>query len=370
MSYTVPRESLLRAVKLAASIAPRKTPKDILKGILIVGGKDCLTVKATDQEASISIHVTADGKGSLEALPDAQKIVATLTECDCTELKISKEDDELIIATDFAETVLKDCALMVSDYPYPVASEAETTIAAPADKLSQGLKRVTMYCADESARYALTGVKFERMAGKLCIVATNGRWLATTEIDCPSSEAVTDCCVVPEKAIRALLSATRGDEGEVNIGFTGNYVTFNVDGVELHTRLLEGRYPTWREVFPKKHDIKLPLNAGSLLRVTRQAAVMMTEESRGIDYTLSPGTMTANSADQNAGKAKIQLPIAYDGKPHSVTFDGRLMSGMLSQWDGDTEFEALIVEKNTVAEFRFPDGFRSVIVPLSRGEVK
>jgi DNA polymerase III subunit beta len=365
--YTVSRKSLLRAVKLAASIVPRATPKAMLKGMLIEGGKGCLIVKVTDTEMSIAIHVTAEGTGQAKALPDAQKIVATLTESDCQHLKLSKEGDELILASDFAETVLKDCD-EPEGYPFPVASDPENTIVVPADKLHQTLKRITMYCADESARYALKGVKLERLDGKLCLVATDGKWMATQELDCPTSKATTDCLIIPEKAIRTLLNATRGDEGEVTIGFTGNYVTFQVDGVTLHTRLVEGRYPTWREVFPKKIEVKLPLNAGSLLRVTRQAAVMHTQETRGIDYTLTEGMLTAASRDPEAGKANIELPIAYDGKPHTVTFDGRLMAGMLSQWDGDTEFEACLTGNNTVAEFRFPDGFRAVIVPLSRGQ--
>jgi DNA polymerase III subunit beta len=367
--YTVSRKSLLRAVKLAASIVPRATPKAMLKGMLIEGGKGCLIVKVTDTEMSIAIHVTAEGTGQAKALPDAQKIVATLTESDCQHLKLSKEGDELILASDFAETVLKDCD-EPEGYPFPVANDPEKTIVVTADKLHQTLKRITMYCAGycayESARYALKGVKFERIDGKLCLVATDGKWMATQELDCPTSEATTDCLIVPEKAIRTLLNATRGDEGEVIIGFTGNCVTFHLDGVTLHTRLVEGRYPTWREVFPKKIEVKLPLNAGSLLRVTRQAAVMMTKDTRGIDYIVGKSTLTAKSSDANAGKAKIQLPIAYDGKPHTVTFDGRLMAGMLSQWDGDTEFEACLTGNNTVAEFRFPDGFRALIVPLSR----
>lgn len=368
MSYTVSRESMLRAVKLASSIVPRSTPKDILKGVLIQAGKNVLTIKATDLETvSVAINIDAEGATPFQSLPDASRIVAVLQEAGCESLTLSKSDDELTLATDFAETVLKDRGA-AGDYPFPVPSDAEEVITIEASKLYPALKRVAMYCADQSARFALTGVKFENDDCKLVLVATDGKWLGVEEIPCPSCKSDVATRVVPEKAVKLLLSAMRGDEGEVTIGFTGNYASFSVDGITVNARLVEGRFPTWKEVFPKTHAVKLPLNAGTLLTVTKQAAVMFTTETRGIDYTFDDQLMVAKSRDPEAGKATVKLPIAYNGKPHAVCFDGHLMAGMLSQWDGDTELEACFVDKNTVAEFRFPGGFKTVIVPLSRGE--
>ena len=370
MSYTVSRESLLRAVKLATSIIPRHSPKTALKGVLLKAERDCLVVKSTDMEtAGIEVRVPTEGESRdwWYALPDASRLDGVLTEANATTLNLSKENDSLFLTSDFSETVLQDCD-NPDAYPSVVLSEAkaEDTLIINAGKLATSLKRIVQYCSNESARYALTGVKFERADGKLTLVATDGKWMAVQDlvcVTCTASDAVT---VVPEKAIRTLLAAMRGEEGEVTIGFAGNYVTFTVDGVTLSARMVEGRYPTYREVFPKKHSIKLPLNAGSLLAITRQAAVMTTQETKGIDYTLDTGKLTAKSSDPVAGRAKVELPIAYDGKAHSITFDGNLVAKMLAQWDGSTELEACLVEKNIVAEFRFPESFTAVIVPLSK----
>ena len=368
MNYTINRETLLRAVKLATSVLPRTTPKEILKGVLIQAGKDRLTIKATDMDSvSLSVTVQAEGKDSFEALPAASRMGAVLQEAGCETLSLGKRDDELSVTTDFAETVLKDLD-NPGIYPNTVHADPESTITIEASKLYPALKRVVMYCSDQSARYALTGVKFEREEGKLILVATDGKWMGVEEIPCPSCTADTGCRVIPEKAIKLLLSAMKGDDGEVTIGFVGNNVSFAVDGVTLYARLVEGRYPTWREVFPKSHSVKLPLNAGTLLSVTRQAGVMTTDESKGVDYTFDNSLLTLVSCDPVAGKAEIKLPIAYNGKRHHVCFDGQLMAGVLSQWGGDTEFEACFTEKNTVAEFRFPNDFRAVVVPLTRGE--
>lgn len=368
MSYTVSRESLLRAVKLATSIIPRHSPKTALKGVLLKAERDCLVVKSTDMEtAGIEVKIPAEGSASWYALPDASRLDGVLTEANASTLNLTKENDSLFLAADFAETVLQDCD-NPDAYPSVVLSEAkaEDTLVINAGKLATSLKRIVQYCSNESARYALTGVKFERSAGKLTLVATDGKWMAVQDLDCPTCTASDAVTVVPEKAIRTLINAMRGDDGEVTIGFAGNYVTFTVDGVTLSARTVEGRYPTYREVFPKKHSIRLPLNVGSLLAVTRQAAVMTTQETKGIDYTMDDGKLTAKSSDPVAGRAKVELPIAYDGKAHSITFDGNLVARMLAQWDGSTELEACLVEKNTVAEFRFPESFAAVIVPLSK----
>lgn len=359
------RRSLLRAVQLAASITPRNTPKACLQGVKITGTRDCLEVTGTDLE-TVAITATVSGDGcDLEAcLPQAIRLVSVLSECTDDEITLTKEGDSLVIRGQFSETLLQDCDNPDS-YPTPPVIEPDNTLLIPVGTLSTVLKRIVFCAASESARYALTGVRIEPQDGKAVFVATDGKRLATEEIDCPSSLRDTGDFIVPEKAIKLILSSCRGEDGEASLGLTKNYAKINVDGVTITARLLEGRYPTWREVFPKKYDWQLPLMAGPMLNVTRQAAVMCTEDTRGISYTFSKGVLSAKSKSET-GKARIELPVSYDGSEVSVDIAGDLMAEMLAQWPGDTDFTMKGVKNNTISLFEFPGTYKSIIVPLAK----
>lgn len=362
---TINRKDLLRAVQLAASVTLRNSPKASLKGVLLKCNKNSIVAYGTDLEASISVQITVNGGDAFEALPDAQRIVSVLSECPDEEVVLQYEDGNLFIRGQFAETVLGDCD-KPETYPQTVPAESDEPLLLNAGKFAQALKRVAFCAARESARYAMQGVRIEPLDGKLVLVATDGKRMAVEELECPTSKQDAADYIIPSKAIKLIQQACKGDEDEVTLSFTRNAVTVAVDGVTINAKLLEGRYPTWREVFPKKYDFSIPLNAGSLLAVTRQASVMFTEDTRGVDYAFDKSELTAKSSSET-GKARIKLPVAYDGKPVGLTMAGDLVAEMLAAWPGDAEFTMRGVANNTVAAFEFPDGARHIIVPLSKG---
>lgn len=362
MSVAFDRRKLLRAVQLAASIAPRNSPKLCLAGVLLKCRKNGLTVHGTDTEAAIAVEVACDGE-VWEALPNAVRFVAVLSESTDDEITLGKEDDTLVIKGMFAETVLKDCDEPEA-FPSKTPADPLLSFILPAESFSTALKRVTFCCASESARYAMTGTRIEPMDGEIILIATDGRRMAVETLSCPASVLLLGDYIVPERAVKLILGACRGVMGEVEVGLTKNDVTVKVDGVTIVAGLLEGRFPTWREVFPKKYDYTIPLNTGALLSVTRQAATMMTEDTRGIEYTFGQSKLSAKSASKT-GRARIEMPVAFDEKL-STTMAGDLVAEMLGYWPNDTEVSMRGVRSNTVVAFEFPGNHRALIVPLGK----
>jgi DNA polymerase-3 subunit beta len=48
----------------------------------------------------------------------------------------------------------------------------------------------------------------------------------------------------------------------------------------IYSRLVEGRYPPYREVSPQKQTVKVHLGVGPFYTAIRQAAVMTDDESK------------------------------------------------------------------------------------------
>ena len=82
----------------------------------------------------------------------------------------------------------------------------------------------------------------------------------------------------------------------------------------IYSRLVEGRFPKWREVFPKRHDgTRIELAVGPLYSAVRQAAIVTSEESRGVDFTFDEGKVVLAGRAAEVGQSRVELPVAYDG---------------------------------------------------------
>ena len=70
-----------------------------------------------------------------------------------------------------------------------------------------------------------------------------------------------------------------------------NDILVRTPRVTIYSRLVEGRFPRWRDVFPQRQDAqKIELPIGPVYAAVRQAAIVTNDESRGIDFKFADGT--------------------------------------------------------------------------------
>src|SRR4029453_15591586 len=106
---------------------------------------------------------------------------------------------------------------------------------------------------------------------------------------------------------------------EIQIALRQNDILVKNPRATIYSRLLEGRYPRWRDVFPQRPtSVKIELSVGPVHSAVRQAAIVTSEESRGIDFTFGEGSLVLAGQTAEVGQSRIELPIAYDGPPTSI----------------------------------------------------
>src|SRR5206468_12002024 len=88
--------------------------------------------------------------------------------------------------------------------------------------------------------------------------------------------------VVPTKAMSLLERNLQDPDEVVRVSLRPNEVLFKTERAMIYSRLVEGRYPAYREVFPKKQTVKVHLSVGPFYTAVRQAAVMTDEESKKV----------------------------------------------------------------------------------------
>ncbi len=157
------------------------------------------------------------------------------------------------------------------------------------------------------------------------------------------------------------------DSSEVQLAVRQNDVLVRNPRATIYSRLLEGRYPRWRNVFPRRENsLKLNLTVGPVQTAIRQAAIVTSEESRGVDFTFGDGTLVLAGQTAEVGQSRVELPIAYDGKQISITLDPRFVIDFLKVLDPEKAFTFDLLDGDSAAVCTTDDGYGYVIMPLAR----
>jgi DNA polymerase-3 subunit beta len=139
--------------------------------------------------------------------------------------------------------------------------------------------------------------------------------------------------------------------------------------VTIYSRLVEGRFPKWRDVFPRREGmLKIGLTAGPFYAAVRQAMIVTSEERRGVDFTFGGGKVLLAGHGAELGESHVELPIAYDGTDIGITLDPRYLSEFLKVLDPAQNFNVEIRDAESAAVCSTEDGYAYVIMPLSRGQ--
>ncbi|MBM3996130.1 MAG: DNA polymerase III subunit beta [Planctomycetes bacterium] len=362
------REGLLAACQLAAvAIAPRDV-KPVLRNIKAIVDEDRCTLMATDLELGIRLEVrgiNVDEPGS--ALLPTARLIAILREATDEEMTIEASPDKCVVKGDTNEFDMpNEDPAAFPDVP-AFAEEKYHEIAAGV--LREMIKRTVFAAATEGqVRFgATTGVLWELEDEKASLIATDGRRLAMmTGPAKPHGGHSTkgQSPVVPAKAM-SLLERNLTDPGEIiRIAFRQNEVLMKTDRAMIYSRLVEGRFPNYKQVIPSKHTHRVPLTVGPFNIAVRQAAIMTDDESKRVRFQFAKKKLTLRAQGAESGQSRVELPIDYDGKGLEISFDPKFLNDMLRVLEPDTP---LIVDMNDSAApavFRHEPNYLYVLVPL------
>lgn len=367
MKATCNREGLLTAFQVASVVVPARTPKNILKSVKLELSNDHAVLSATDLELGIRYHISGvqvHEPGQL-VLPAAQvnSILRELPD-ETIELEETESGIKLSGASSYFELPSQD----VMQFPdIPDFDEEDVPTIKSGDFVTM-IRRTVFAVAPENSRYALNSVLIEfEENGVAKMVATDGKRLSLMpgKADLKGAPPKGGYLLHP-KALQLLQRTLQDPEEDVKISLRDNEALFRTGKVTLYSRLVEGRFPRYQDVFPPPAAIHVPLVVGNLHSVVRQAKIVTSEQSKGVLFQFSDGVLMLSSRAADVGQSEVRMPVSYDGETLQVTFDPQLLIDALRVMDPDEEVTMDLVDTRKAAVFRTKDHFEYVIMPLTK----
>ena len=325
MKLFVPRDSLSGALQLVGRAVSSRGTLPSLGGILLIAADGKLTLRATDMEMAITRTLddaSPDGDGSV-LLPGRlfTDVVRSLPPGDVS-LELRAEQRDVEIASGAARFHLR--TLPAEDFPRLPEVEGET-VRLPGVPLAETIELVARAASRDEVRPILTGVLLQAEENRLTMVATDSYRLSVKHTELESAVSQQLEANVPARALRELarIVSSEGAE-EVEIALLRNQVVFRAAGIVLSSRLIEGQFPSWRQLVPEsfEHDVRLPRE--EFLEIARRIS-QLAQRNAPLRLAFADGELTVAAETPDIGDASESLPAPYSGEPLEIAFNPQFL---------------------------------------------
>ncbi len=352
------RSELFNGLQQIQNIVSNKTTLPILSNVLMETTDNDLTLTSTDLEVGLKLQVPAKIlERGITTLP-AKKMFSIVRELVDDEIELNVVDH--ITSIQSGSAFFKVIGLSEVDFPALPKIDPKHKYVLPQIEFKKLLRQTSFAVSKDSTRYVLNGLLFSFQDKKFIIVGTDGRRLAYMEREGDGS--LKEEIIVPAKAIQEVLRLL-GDEGDVSIFILENQIAFQIRSTLIVSRLIEGRFPSYKQIIPEKSKLNFEVNREEFHSLIRRIAVMTTERSNSVKMELSENKMEISAQSPDFGEAKEEMPILYKGASFAISFNPIYILDALRSLEDESIFIHL-QDALSPGVIKTKDTFQYIIMPM------
>ncbi|MBI5413504.1 DNA polymerase III subunit beta [Candidatus Peregrinibacteria bacterium] len=341
MKLTCSQKDLHFALDIVGCAVSASTTLPVLNNILIKATNKKLYFSATNLEIAISYSIPADVKNEGAITIPAKLISSYVSLLEDSSVEMRVEDGmALHLKSKSSQTKIK--GISPDEFPIIPKIEKESSIEITASDLATAIDSTVFSAATTSARPILAGVYMHADKDVLKMVATDSFRLAEKRTKLLKKVEKTIECIVPVRTLLELgrILGTKFEKEPVTIHVSQNQVLFTLDGVELISRLIEGKFPDYEKIIPKATRTKLETGADHLAMATKRVSLFAKENNNSIKLTATnDGRLQVATDETSVGEEKAEVDIKMSGENNKVALNAQYLLDVLSRMKENVAIE-------------------------------
>jgi DNA polymerase III subunit beta len=365
VKISLERDVLLAQLQTVSRVASTRSAIQALSGVQFSAANGACELRATDMDVGLRVPLEAeivrDGVVVLPARLLLDVIRSLPANAVTLELRAAENDVELVSgnATFHIRT------LRTEDFPPFPEPEPDSAVKVPADAFVATALKVAGSASRDETRPVLTGILVSASERELRMVATDSYRLSvketTLEAALPSGFEVN----VPARALQELARvAGHVEEEQLRISVRQNQILFELDGIILSSRLIDGQFPNYRQLLPETFEHELRLASAELTEVVRRIS-LLAQKNAPLRLSFKPGELTISAQTPDIGEALESVPVSFQGDPLEIGFNPEfLRAGLEAIEDGDVVVKLISPLRPGLIESGDDSRFRYLIMPI------
>ena len=336
VKISVTKEDLSTGLQTVQNVVGTRSTLPVLSNVLLVAGENKLELRATDLE--VSIHSTVPAKVEREGastLP-AKRLFGLVREIESNEIEIEINDREIATVKGGGANY-KLHGIGAEEYPPEAKFKESGKIKVEQGKIREMIRKTVYAVSSDESRHTLNGIYVDAEEDKIKMVATDGRRLALVEEEIEGGAKAN--FILPTKTV-AELQRVLQTEGEVEIGVGETHAEFKVpqengETVKIHSKLVEGNYPNYKQVIPSESKERITVVREELLHALRRADQITSEKANSVKLKFGENNLSINANTPDIGSGQESIAIQYKGPEIEVAFNPVYLMDPLKILEGD-----------------------------------
>ena len=342
MRFISLQENLKRGLNIVGHVTSKNINLPILNNILIKSENGNIEFISTNLEIGITHQLRGKIEVDGEFTVDSKLITEYVSLLNGKDnVKLEEKDNELKLECGNYKTKIKGESS--KDFPLIPTIAKDNYCEVGIEDFKKALNSVIFAVSNSENRLELSGVLFYFNKNKLSLAATDSYRLAERILEIKSNLKEDEYkVIVPAKTVQEFLRVLnnfdnqikQGGDEMVKIYLSDNQILFNVDSVDLISRLINGHYPDYKQIIPVSHQTEMVVDKTELIRAVKATSLFSKTGINDIALFFSKDKILISAFSGQSGESKVDLEAELTGINNEITINYRYLLDGLNNIEG------------------------------------
>lgn len=343
MKFVIQSNIFKKYISIASRVCGINLTLPILNNILLELKNNNLQIFSTNLEIGILINIPVkseeDGKISIPG-----KILSDFLNS-LPNQEVNFKTNDFVVSLKCGDNNVKILGQNPDDFPIlPEINEKEITKIKNKEIISS-FSKVFHIVSPFDTRTEISGILIDFKKDKALFCGTDSIRLSEKIINVKNIRKDFSS-IIPQKTTTEIINIFSGLEGEMGIAIDKSQASFNFipkdknePSIKLVSRLIEGNFPDYKEIIPKKIKTECVFNKEELCNKIKIAGLFSSKiQDVKVKFEPSNKRISISSSSSNLGEAQSQLKGDIKGEEMEIILNWKYLLDGLSVIDSSEVF--------------------------------
>lgn len=361
------QENLIKGLQTVSHLAGKNINLPILNNVLIEASDGIINLTTTNLEIGISCKIRGKVEQDGKCTVNARLITDFINLLPKDNILLELKDNKLKIECGNDKTSIN--SISSEDFPLLPKIEKTKEYIIKTSEFRNALRKASFSVYIDNNRPEISGVLFNIDAKNLTLVGTDSYRLSEKVAQLENS-GENSSLIVPIETIQEVLRISN-DSNEENVKFyvEENQILFEIDSVEVVSRLIEGNYPDYKQIIPKETNTKAVIDTSELIQAIKRTSLFCKPGINDIklNFVAEKNELVISSVSDQFGENITSVSGKIEGSDNEIVFNYKyVLDGLNNINSENVSFEIIDSKSAGILKSITDKNFLYIIMPIKQ----